>query len=81
MGSRSIGGLMAVVLLAPAGARAQSESRSGGNRESFGSRASTAVPFADPAFIPHGGLLHAEYRPKKAYERLAWLLAEWSKVP
>jgi GH35 family endo-1,4-beta-xylanase len=36
--------------------------------------------FADPAFIPHGGLLHADYRPKQAYERLTRLLAEWRSM-
>jgi GH35 family endo-1,4-beta-xylanase len=33
--------------------------------------------FSDPAFIPHGGLLHQDYRPKQAYERLRKLLGEW----
>ncbi len=33
--------------------------------------------FSDPAFIPHGGLLGADMKPKPAYERLAALLASW----
>lgn len=33
--------------------------------------------FADPAFIPHGGLLNRDFTPKESYRRLAGLLAEW----
>jgi endo-1,4-beta-xylanase len=33
--------------------------------------------FADPSFIPHGGFLDKELRPKAAYERLAKLIGEW----
>jgi len=34
--------------------------------------------FSDPAFIPHGGFLTKEFRPKQAYERLRKLIASWS---
>lgn len=33
--------------------------------------------FADPAFIPHGGLLNQDGTPKESYRRLAALLAAW----
>ena len=33
--------------------------------------------FADPAFIPHGGLMNADGTPKESYHRLTALLAEW----
>jgi hypothetical protein len=33
--------------------------------------------FADPAFIPHGGFLDTDFRPKQVYERLRRLLADW----
>jgi endo-1,4-beta-xylanase len=33
--------------------------------------------FADPAFIPHGGFLTADLKPKQSYERLQKLLAGW----
>ena len=33
--------------------------------------------FSDPAFIPHAGFLHADFRPKASYERLVKLLAGW----
>ena len=36
--------------------------------------------FADPAFIPHGGLLRQDGTPKESYHRLAALLAEWRKM-
>lgn len=36
--------------------------------------------FADPAFIPHGGLLRQDFTPKEAYRRLAKLLAEWRRL-
>jgi endo-1,4-beta-xylanase len=32
---------------------------------------------SDPAFIPHGGFLGADLRPKPSYERLAALLSGW----
>jgi endo-1,4-beta-xylanase len=32
---------------------------------------------ADPAFIPHGGLLQEDFTPKEAYWRLADLLGQW----
>jgi len=32
---------------------------------------------ADPAFIPHGGFVYPDYRPKQSYERLSRLLAQW----
>lgn len=35
----------------------------------------------DPAFIPHGGLLHADLRPKTSYSRLQSLLARWRDAP
>lgn len=37
--------------------------------------------FSDPAFIPHGGLLTADMKPKPGYERLASLLASWQRPP
>ena len=33
--------------------------------------------FADPAFIPHGGFLGKDFRPKESYRRLSRLLAGW----
>jgi len=34
---------------------------------------------SDPAFVPHGGLLRADGRPKPAYNRLAALQAKWRR--
>ncbi|MBI3666334.1 MAG: endo-1,4-beta-xylanase [Acidobacteria bacterium] len=34
----------------------------------------------DPAFIPHGGLLHEDLRTKEAYLRLQALLAKWRRM-
>jgi endo-1,4-beta-xylanase len=42
-------------------------------------QAITTWDFADPAFIPHGGLLTKDGTPKESYHRLAALLAEWRK--
>ncbi len=36
--------------------------------------------FADPAFIPNGGLISADGTPKESYRRLSALLAEWQKT-
>lgn len=35
---------------------------------------------SDPAFIPHGGLLGPDLRPKAGYRRLAELLARWKET-
>ncbi len=40
-------------------------------------RAITWWDFADPSFIPHGGFLDKDLRPKAAYERLAKLIEGW----
>lgn len=37
----------------------------------------TTWDFADPAFIPHGGLLSEDGTPKESYHRLTKLLAGW----
>ena len=36
--------------------------------------------FADPAFIPHGGLVNKDGTPKESYHRLAELLAGWRQI-
>jgi endo-1,4-beta-xylanase len=36
--------------------------------------------FADPAFIPNGGLVTKDGTPKESYHRLAGLLAQWRKT-
>jgi GH35 family endo-1,4-beta-xylanase len=33
--------------------------------------------FCDPAFIPHGGLVHEDLRPKESYRRLQELMKGW----
>jgi GH35 family endo-1,4-beta-xylanase len=40
-------------------------------------QAITTWDFADPAFIPHGGLMNRDGTPKESYHRLAALLAKW----
>jgi GH35 family endo-1,4-beta-xylanase len=35
--------------------------------------------FKDPAFVPHGGLIHADMSPKESYYRLKALLDQWKK--
>ncbi len=36
--------------------------------------------FADPAFIPHGGLVREDGTPKESYHRLDSLLAQWRQM-
>ncbi len=40
-------------------------------------KAITWWDFCDPAFIPHGGLVDEDLRPKEGYHRLQGLLASW----
>jgi endo-1,4-beta-xylanase len=37
--------------------------------------------FSDPAFIPHGGLVDENLRPKEAYHRLKALIGGWQARP
>jgi GH35 family endo-1,4-beta-xylanase len=36
--------------------------------------------FSDPAFIPHGGFLTPDHKPKEIYRRLTQLIAGWRKT-
>jgi endo-1,4-beta-xylanase len=40
----------------------------------------TTWDFADPAFIPHGGLMNADGTPKESYHRLKALLEGWRQM-
>jgi len=40
-------------------------------------QAITTWDFADPAFVPHGGLMNGDGTPKESYHRLKALLAGW----
>ncbi len=42
-----------------------------------GIEALTWWDFADPSFLPHGGLVDERLRPKEGYRRLQRLLASW----
>jgi GH35 family endo-1,4-beta-xylanase len=42
-------------------------------------QAITTWDFADPAFIPHGGLMNSDGTPKLSYHRLLALLAGWKQ--
>jgi hypothetical protein len=35
---------------------------------------------ADPAFVPHGGLINADMKPKESYSRLKSLLDKWKSM-